>query len=248
MSGRTIAIGDIHGCRKEFEALLSAIAPNADDELVLLGDYIDRGPESWGVIERILKLQNECKVISILGNHELMLLDASYDQDALRPWLGFGGDATLESYRRGPKGLPPLTIADLPYRRWLWELDASREQLRKFPASHREFLCACSSYYESPTHLFVHANCRSEVDPKDELPHYLHWDVVDPRVSRPHKSGKVMVVGHAAQKSGNILNLGHRLYIDTFCHGGGWLTGLDVANRHYWQANRDGDVVEKTLR
>jgi serine/threonine protein phosphatase 1 len=244
MSGRTIAIGDIHGCCLAFETLLSAIAPIHDDRLILLGDFIDRGPDSYGVIERILRLQRECQVISLQGNHEEMLLAALGDASSLRLWLGFGGDATLESYRLARDRLPPLTNADIPFRKWLWMLEEGRKELRRFPMPHLEFLCACRPYFETASHLFVHANCRWDVDPKEESDQTLRWEVVDPRWSKPHKSGKVLIVGHTAQKDGKLLDLGHLVCIDTYCHGGGWLTGIDVASGHYWQASRDGQITE----
>src|SRR5262249_51615265 len=63
----------------------------------------------------------------------------------------------------------------------------------------------------------------------------------------PHVSGKVAVVGHTPQKSGAILDLGHLVCIDTNCHGGGWLTALDVGSGRYWQANEQGQVREGRL-
>ncbi len=245
MSGRTIAIGDIHGCRQALDAILAAIRPQPEDRLILLGDFIDRGPDSWGVIERILQLQHECLVVSLLGNHEEMLLGAITDTASLRLWLGFGGDATLESYRLGRDKLPPLTNADIPFRKWLWMLEDSRKELRRFPVPHLEFLRACSSHYRTKTHLFVHANCRPEKEPEEESDQVLRWEVVDPRWAKPHKSGKIMVAGHTAQKSGKILDLGHTICIDTYCHGGGWLTALDVDTGHSWQANLHGKLADK---
>jgi serine/threonine protein phosphatase 1 len=247
MTGRTIAIGDIHGCRQAFEALLQAIAPQPEDRLILLGDFVDRGPDSWGVVERILKLQHECNLVSLLGNHEEMLLTAISDPDTLRPWLGFGGDATVESYRLGREGLPPLTNADVPFRKWLWMLAESRNELHRFPVSHLEFLRACSAWYETRTHLFVHANCRPDVAPVEESEQFLRWEAVDPCWAKPHKSGKVMVVGHTAQKDGQVLDLGHLICIDTYCHGGGWLTALDIDTGHKWQCDLEGRVASEPI-
>jgi serine/threonine protein phosphatase 1 len=245
MCGRTIAIGDIHGCRQAFDAILAEIAPQANDKIVLLGDYIDRGPDSWGVISRILQLQTECDVICIQGNHEEMLRSANVYRTSLRLWLGFGGDATLESYRRGRDKLSPLTNADIPIPKGLWKLEESRKELDQFPVPHRDFICSCVSFYETATHLFVHANCRPDIDPKDESAQFLRWEVVNPRSSRPHKSGKILIVGHTAQHDGKILDLDHLLCIDTFCYGGGWLTALDVESGYCWQANRDGELSKQ---
>jgi serine/threonine protein phosphatase 1 len=240
MSGRSIAIGDIHGCKQAFEAVLKAIAPGPDDELILLGDYVDRGPESWGVIERILQLEQQCKVVPILGNHEEMLLAALGDEASLRLWLGFGGDATIESYRRGREHLPPLTNADIPFRKWQALPEESARELRRFPVPHLAFLRACVACHETATHLFVHANCRPERMPREESEQTLRWEAVDARWAQAHKSGKTLIVGHTAQRSGEILDLGFLKCIDTYCHGGGMLTALDVNKGTVWQADTSG--------
>ena len=99
MPGRTIAIGDTHGHARALRGLLGAIQPAADDTIVMLGDYIDRGPDSRGVIETILELGDSCHVVSLLGNHEEMLLDVLEgleDDDFWRTVAG--GEATLLSY------------------------------------------------------------------------------------------------------------------------------------------------------
>ena len=68
-SARTIAIGDIHGCADELEQLLQLIQPTADDTLVFLGDYIDRGPDSQRVINTVIGLRETCEVVTLVGNH-----------------------------------------------------------------------------------------------------------------------------------------------------------------------------------
>lgn len=77
MNGRLIAIGDIHGCHLEFAELLSRLAPTKDDRIVLLGDLINRGPDSGKVID----LARECGAVSLLGNHELRLLKFRRTED-----------------------------------------------------------------------------------------------------------------------------------------------------------------------
>ena len=74
--GRIIAIGDVHGCSAALAALVQAIAPTPLDTLVFLGDYIDRGPDSRGVLEQVIALAERCIVVPLLGNHEEMLLAA----------------------------------------------------------------------------------------------------------------------------------------------------------------------------
>ena len=75
MRSRTIAIGDIHGCSVALDALLEAIRPRPADYVVTLGDYINRGPDSRGVIERLIELENQCRLVPLLGNHDQTKLD-----------------------------------------------------------------------------------------------------------------------------------------------------------------------------
>ena len=74
MPGRLIAIGDIHGCADALEAILAAIDPREEDCIVTLGDYVDRGPETPRVIERLIQLRSAGNLVPLLGNHELMML------------------------------------------------------------------------------------------------------------------------------------------------------------------------------
>lgn len=95
---RTIAIGDIHGCSTALIGLLAAIDPEPDDTIVTLGDYIDRGIDSRGVLDRLLELSRRSRLVSLLGNHEEMLLDALQEQAGYDFWINCGGIATLDSY------------------------------------------------------------------------------------------------------------------------------------------------------
>ncbi len=214
---RTIAIGDIHGCSAALRALLAAIQPAADDTLVPLGDYVDRGPDSRGVIDLILDLERQCHVVPILGNHELMLLDALANPRMIAPWLECGGDATVKSYGGRLTGIFP---------------------------EHLEFIRRCRRYYETDTHFFVHANYAADV-PLDEQPDYLlFWEHLFFHTPAPHENGKIAVVGHTSQKTAEIFDIGHVICLDTFCHGGGWLTALDVESGRIWQADRSGRMRE----
>ncbi len=77
MRPRTIAIGDIHGCSRALEAVLTAIGPRPDDVIVTLGDYVNRGPDSRAVLDRLIALEGQCTLVPILGNHDQMLLAAA---------------------------------------------------------------------------------------------------------------------------------------------------------------------------
>ena len=95
--------------------------------------------------------------------------------------------------------------------------------------------------------LFVPAGYLADLPLERQPGAVLRRQSLDTERPGPHVSGKVAVVGHTPQKNGEILDLGHLLCIDTNCHGGGWLTALDVGSGHWSQANQKGEVREGTL-
>jgi serine/threonine protein phosphatase 1 len=214
---RTLAIGDIHGCLHALDGILAMVQPQRDDLVIALGDYIDRGPDSRGVIDRLLHLREDCRLICLRGNHDQMLLEARGDPAMLREWLQFGGRETLDSYARGSR---PGTLHDIPELHW-------------------QFLEETAPIYVADAHFFVHGRVDPEL-PLDEQPSYLlYWEKLD-RMAAAHYSGKIMICGHTAQRSGLPLDLGHAVCIDTFVYGRGWLTCLDVATGELWQARQTG--------
>lgn len=221
---RVLAIGDVHGC---FDALLTlerAVGFSPDDLLVALGDYVDRGPDSAGVLDWMIERGERGRLVTLLGNHECMMLDSRTDDLTREYWLTYGGEATLESYhRRGGEG----DLADVPKAHW-------------------DFLAGkCRNWYETETHFFVHANAVADLPLAEQPAEILLWEkLYDPL---PHQSGKIMVCGHTPQSSGVPLNLGHAVCIDTWACGAGWLTCLDVDTGRYWQANQRGQAREREL-
>src|SRR5947209_315743 len=95
MPARTIAVGDVHGCSAALAPVLKAARPGPGDTVVTLGDHIDGGPDSRGVIDRLLALAGRCTLVPLLGNHEEMLFAALEGRDDFRYWLKFGGGRTL---------------------------------------------------------------------------------------------------------------------------------------------------------
>jgi serine/threonine protein phosphatase 1 len=225
---RTLAIGDIHGCLRAFDALLKEVNPECGDLVVVLGDYVDRGPDSKGVLDRLIVLQARCRLVTLKGNHDLMMLNGREDLDHFNEWLKCGGKQALESYQAN---------AD-------WETFADA-----VPAGHWRFLeDACVPYHEIDTHFFVHANVDPDV-PLEEQPDYLlYWESLEAALWRPHDSGKTMICGHSVQRSGRPLVLDHAICIDTWVYGDGWLTCLDVETEVYWQANQCGETRIGNLR
>lgn len=105
---RTIVIGDVHGCNETLRALLRQLRLRKADTLVFLGDYIDRGPDSKGVIDTVQALRRKGHAVTCLrGNHEQMLLDALNDPNSVDSWLRNGGFQTLDSFGIShPRELP----------------------------------------------------------------------------------------------------------------------------------------------
>lgn len=211
---RTIAIGDIHGCSLALQTLIEAINPKADDTLVLLGDYVDRGIDSKGVLDYIIELKNRCSLIPILGNHDEMMLKARDSEADLQAWMEFGAVSALDSYGG--------SIHDVP-------------------EAHYYFLEQCHSYWESDSHIYLHANYKPELPIAKQDNHTIRWlsmrDYVPP--SR-HCSGKTVFVGHTPQSK--VLDLGYLVDLDTGCCKGGWLTAMDVETRQTCMANEAGIV------
>src|SRR5262245_61050592 len=120
---RTLAIGDIHGCSKALNMVLAQVRPRPEDRVITLGDYVDRGPDSAGVINRLIELGTQCQLIPLRGNHEIMMLEARADDDPLRfnLWLGYGGRETLASYSKtllGSRSLFGNKMSRIPEPHW----------------------------------------------------------------------------------------------------------------------------------
>ena len=220
--GRTIAIGDIHGCDVALESLVAALGLSGRDRLIMLGDAVDRGPGSRRVVEQLLSLREQCRLVPILGNHEQMLLDAVDGRIALPDWLIHGGAETLDSYGKG-------------------------SALTAIPEEHIEFIRTWGDYYETETHFFAHGNYQHHVPLAQQPWEVMRWRSLSYYTPDPHVSGKIAVLGHTSNKQGQVVNLGHLVCIDTYCHGGGWLTAFDADRGRLWQVSKSGEVRESEL-
>ena len=208
-----LAIGDIHGCRVALETMIDYVAPTPADTIVTLGDYVDRGPDSKGVVDFLLKFRKTRQLIHLKGNHELQMEDALTGRRCYDFWIQglVGGRETLDSYG----GI-----------------------FKNIPADHWEFLQSAGKLYESATHFFVHAGADPLVPLSEQKASVVHWKRF--HEAQPHPSGKVMVCGHSIQ--GDLpVNLGHSICLDTCAYGGGWLTALDVEAGIYYQTNERGE-------
>ncbi|MEX2316656.1 MAG: metallophosphoesterase [Pirellulales bacterium] len=215
MPQRVIAIGDVHGCAVALRALVAAIQPTTDDTLIPLGDCIDRGLESRQVIDELLALRANCRLVPLLGNHEEMMLNFLDGRPQPDDWLDFGGAATLASYG------PQRSVSDIP-------------------ADHIDFIRGWADCFQTDTHFFVHGGYEAERPLTEQHWQIMRWHSLRMEIPGPHESGKKAVVGHTSLKNGEVLDLGHLICIDTYCWGGGWLTALDAASGQLWQADRQG--------
>ncbi|GIX48146.1 MAG: ser/threonine protein phosphatase [Candidatus Tectimicrobiota bacterium] len=222
------AIGDVHGCRDKLERLLELIRYDpAADRLIFLGDYLDRGPDSRGVIELLLRLQAENPAnVFLMGNHEenfLTFLRAWTSDEGMaywlaEPFLAGGGLATLHSYCPGLRH---------PFEPRL--LDA-------IPPQHLQFLSNLRLYWTDETYIAVHAGVR----PGIPLPQQTTNDLLrirGPFLARPHGLGKCVIFGHTPFR--DVLRQADKIGIDTgACYaamGYGKLTALCLQTQQAWQ-------------
>ena len=138
------AISDIHGCLQTFKDLLKQLNYSKEDSLYLLGDYIDRGPDSKGVIDYIWELQRSgYEVYCLKGNHEQMMLESVYDMSMQTAWLRYGGWQTIGSF-----GVSKMAKVPIQYLDWM----------RQLP-----------HYFEVDNYILVHAGLNfSEGDPMED--------------------------------------------------------------------------------
>lgn len=222
---RVYAIGDVHGCLDQLNRLLDRIAGDlhkraSKAHLIFLGDLIDRGPDSAGVVNRLLSgsLPGDRQTF-LSGNHEEVLLDC-YDGnlETCGPWLQFGGLQTLESY-----GLSRTEI----FERAGQLSEALREVI---PADHISFVRSFSNYLEIGDYLFVHAGIRPNVALDQQSASDLRWirnDFLDSAVDH----GRVVVHGHSIVPEIDVRH--NRISVDTGCYRTGQLSALvlEAANK-----------------
>lgn len=209
---RTLVIGDIHGCAVALDTLLDFIAIQPEDHIITLGDYIDRGPDSKGVFDRLMQLEEECHYIPLKGNHEqLMELACQSRMDRLM-WTQVGGLATLISF-------DVTAPSEIPQKYW-------------------DFIDRCSLVVDSEKHIFVHGGVESGQPLSSQLEEVLLWQRFDE--IKPHQSGKMIFCGHTPDEE--IQDKGYAVCVDTYVYADGWLTCMDVVTGEYWQANEYGET------
>ena len=213
----TYAIGDIHGTLGALKTIFREGGFSSEDTFVFLGDYVDRGPNTCGVLSWLIRNAYYYNFIFLRGNHEIMMLTARTDRDRLQEWLYFGGAAVLESY----------DITD----------DANWD--KQIDETHWQFLEETRSYYEQGDYIFVHAGLEQSRPLEEQNAHHLFWRKYE--IPEPYLDGKTVICGHTSRKNGEIADFGHTICIDTFAHGGMWLSCLNVDTKVYIQARSTGE-------
>lgn len=216
---RVYAIGDIHGCLDELRALLHLIAQDSRDfagdvHLVFVGDFIDRGPDSAGVIELLASgdLPGQHHRF-LMGNHEEAMLQViDGDSESMAGWLRYGGVQTIESYG--------VTRADV-YRLGL-DLPARLNAL--VPKSHVAFLRGLEDQVKIGDYLFVHAGIRPGIPLHEQERFDLRWIREEFLADEDSDHGVMVVHGHTISAEPEVR--ANRIGIDTGCYSTGKLTAL----------------------
>lgn len=215
---RVYAIGDIHGRNDLLCALLGQIRrhamhePRAQNILVLLGDYVDRGPQSKSVIETLLGLNwPGWKFIFLRGNHDQAVLDFLAEPDFYRSWGAYGASKTLLSY-----GVtPPASDRES-------EIIGARDALAaSMPQAHMDFLQMLRLLHVEDDYLFVHAGIRPGIPVERQVAEDLLW-IRDEFLNYPHHLPKKVVHGHTS--TDHPVNARHHISVDTGAHATDCLT------------------------
>ena len=213
---KTFVLTDIHGCCQELNLLLDRLPIEKDSRFIFLGDYIDRGPDSKGVIDTILKLEKDYEVISLMGNHEELFLDFLHNNKSPggAMFVLGGGTATLESYSE------------------------NKNDHFHIPKEHFDFFKKLKLFYEDEYYFFVHAGVPNL--PLNELDIIQHKEaflwIRSPFLNNNRKWEKMIIHGHTpnyeVEKKDNRINL------DTACVFKGKLTALELPAKKYYSVDK----------
>lgn len=207
--GRIIAIGDIHGTLRKLEGLIEQIAPTQDDTIIFLGDYIDRGPDAFHVVEYIIDFTDRFpNTVTLRGNHEdfvISLFMGNMNEYERNLWIRMnGGSQTMVSYRRAGELL----------------------------GVHSDFYMSLGHSWENEDFFFCHAGVRPGVPLNQQRKSHL-VEIREPFLSSTKDFGKIVVHGHTITDQPVLLP--NRIGIDTGAWQWGPLTAVEVPSRKIWQ-------------
>jgi len=224
---RVYAIGDVHGRLDLLRALLSRIRkddagrPPADTRIILLGDLIDRGPDSAGVVAMAMQPLDFATVTALQGNHEAMMLAAlDGNPEALAGWLRFGGRQALASW-----GVAQRLLEDDDADRIL---DAARALI---PEAQRQWLAERPKGVHLGDYYFVHAGVRPRLPLHRQSDEDQLW-IREPFLSSRARHFAMIVHGHSVTP--DVEWMPNRIGIDTGAYATGRLTALALDGAHQW--------------
>ena len=212
------AIGDIHGCLRQLIDLEQMIADDAAGSeigrafVIYLGDLVDRGPQSAGVLDHLLAPSQRLERVVLCGNHDVMFLKFLSAPSLSAPWLEYGGRETLRSYGISVDG-------DIDRRQFQLQVSSF------VPERHREFLEELPIALELPSYLFVHAG----IDPTRPISEQADSDLLSIRdrfINSQVSLKKRIVHGHTPVAEVDILP--HRIAVDTGAYGTGRLSAIKI--------------------
>lgn len=239
---RIYAVGDIHGRLDLFEALIAAIeeddaaAGPADTTVILLGDLVDRGPDSAGVIARAREWRRRRTVRILAGNHEEMFLKSFEKVETLRHFLRFGGRETVLSYGIDRKTYQTASVEEV-----------QRIMTQAVPAEDRRFMEGFEDMIAIGGYLFVHAGIAPDVPLEKQRRQDLRW-IREPFLSHREPFGPVVVHGHTICDAPEELD--NRIGVDTGAYVTGRLTALvlEGTERRYLEAVDEGGAITAAAR
>ena len=209
---RIFAVGDIHGCSKTLRKLvLEKINLQKEDELYCLGDYVDRGPDSKGVVDFILELKEQGnKVFTLRGNHEQLMMESGKNRENFLHWVENGGRKTLESFGTAS----------------YYELESK----------YKTFFYETQYYFEVGKYILVHAGLNFKIKDPFEDTHAMMW-IRGFMVDEKKLGDRIIVHGHTPIPLATIRKQAHENVIDldggcvyTDYYGFGNLVALDLTS------------------
>ncbi|MEL7096321.1 MAG: metallophosphoesterase family protein [Pseudomonadota bacterium] len=219
---RAYAIGDIHGCLDQTHSLLQKIKAHSDyrddidTHVIFLGDLVDRGPNSKGVVELLMDFPfSFAKPLFVMGNHEEMMVRALSGEPELLPeWLEYGGYACAESY-----GIPQSQL--------LGQSTAALEHLLRsaIPKSHVEFLRGFLDYVQFGDFLFTHAGIRPGLSLGNQNSRDMRW-IRQPFLNHKGDLGVMVVHGHTISE--DVVVKSNRIGLDTGAYKTGRLSAVCI--------------------
>ncbi len=204
---KIFAIGDIHGCISHLNKMMETLDIHAEnDTLVFIGDYIDRGHDSKGVVNAILDIRKRIKnVVCLMGNHEQMFLNYYLEGRDEDLFMQNGGTNTLVSYSITGAGTKHLTVPD----------------------DHMEFFTTLQTFYSTDNYIFVHAGLRPGIPMERQHVDDLLW-IRHQFINSPYDFGKIVVFGHTPLSFTTPLINKNKIGLDTGAVYGGKLTCIEL--------------------